>query len=80
MSSEARTLTANNAAELAAWCEGQSVVEYDALDDSKTAPGINVPVWGGAEIKRASVGDTIIRNNDGTFQVLNKMHRGEPNG
>jgi len=68
MSSQARTLTEKNAAELAAWCGGKSVVEHDALDDEKTSPGINVPTRDGVE--RASLGDSIIKNHDGTFGVF----------
>ena len=70
MSLEARTLTANNAAELAAWCGGKAVVEYDALDSAQSFPGINVPVGTGLEVKRASLGDTITRNESGVFRVV----------
>lgn len=68
MGSEAKTLTQNNALELAAWCQGRAVVEHDALDHSKTSPGINVPTVDGVE--RASLGDMIIRNNDGSFRIF----------
>lgn len=68
MSSEARTLTDENVWELATWCGGNPVVEHDALDHSKTSPGINVPC--GDEVVRASLGNVIIRKNDGTFQVI----------
>lgn len=68
MSFEARTLTAENAAELAEWCGGRLVTEIDALNHSATSPGINVPC--GDEVERASVGDTILRNSHGHFQVL----------
>lgn len=68
MASEARTLTENNAAELADWCGGRLVMEHDALDDDKTSPGINVLVDG--DVRRASVGDTLIRKNDGTFRII----------
>lgn len=68
MASEARTLTENNAAELADWCGGRLVMEHDALDDDKTSPGINVLVDG--DVRRASVGDTLICKNDGTFRII----------
>jgi hypothetical protein len=68
MSSEARTLTEDNAEELAAWCGGRAVVTHDALDRSKTSPGINVPC--GEDVERAMVGDMIIRNDDGSFRVF----------
>lgn len=68
MASEARTLTAENAAELAHWCGGRLAMEYDALDENKTSPGINVPLRDA--VGRASVGDTIIRQHDGTFSIF----------
>jgi hypothetical protein len=68
MGLETRVLTASNADELAEWCEGQKVIEHDALDRNKTSPGINLLC--GSEVKRASVGDTIIRRNDGTFAIF----------
>lgn len=72
MGSEARTLSEYNARELAEWCGGRAVVEHDALDHDKTTPGINVPVKGGVE--RAHVGDTLIRKNDGTFEIFKNQH------
>lgn len=72
MASEARTLTEKNAEALAAWCGGRAVVEHDALDSTKTSPGINVPVSGGVE--RASLGDTLIRKADGTFEIFRNTH------
>lgn len=68
MGSEARTVTVENAAELVAWCGGRGVVERDALDETKTFPGINVPTKNGVE--RASLGHMIIKQNDGTFEVF----------
>lgn len=68
MGSEARILTADNAFELAAWCGGRAVKEHDALNHGSFTPGINVPVGDGVE--RASMGDTIIRKNDGTFEIF----------
>lgn len=64
---EGRTLTAGNAEELAEWCNGIVVIEHDALDHSVSSPGINLQC--GEEVKRASVGDTIV-NNNGTFSVI----------
>jgi hypothetical protein len=68
MGSEARSLTRENAAELAHWCGGRLVTEHDALDHESTSPGVNVPV--GNDVERASLGDLIIHNNDGTFTVF----------
>jgi hypothetical protein len=70
MASEAKTLTANNAAELAHWCGGRAVKEHDALDHTSFTPGINVPTNGGASVERASMGDTIIKKHDGTFEIF----------
>lgn len=67
MSSEARILTQENASHLAEWCRGKLVNEQDAISPHVNTPGINVPVGEGVE--RASLGDTIIRKNDGTFEV-----------
>lgn len=70
MSSEARTLsgTTKNAEELTLWCGGKLVWEHDALGQHMAYPGINVPVGDGVE--RASMGDTIIKKNDGTFEIF----------
>lgn len=73
MASEARNLTENNAEELAHWCGGRLVREHDALDHSKSTPGINVPV--GNDVQRASVGDTIIRKNDGQFEIFKGINQ-----
>jgi hypothetical protein len=74
MTAAARTLNANNAAELAEWCGGRVVVEHDALDSDKTSPGINVPVGRGIGVKRASLGDVIVQKHDGTFDVVKRGH------
>ena len=68
MSSEARNLTERNAEALAHWCGGLVVQEHDALDHDNWTPGINLLVDG--EVQRASMGDTIIRKNDGTFEIF----------
>lgn len=68
MASEARVLSAENATMLTAWCKGKMVLEQDALQPHINTPGINVPV--GDSVERASVGDTIIRKSDGTFEVF----------
>lgn len=68
MSSEGRLVTDANAQEVADWCGGLPVIQYDALDDKKVIPGVNVPVGDGTQ--RASVGDVVIRNHDGTFQIF----------
>lgn len=71
MGSSARTLSSNNAHELAAWCGGRVVVEHDALDHDKTQLGINVPCKD--EVKRASLGDMIIHKGDDSFDVYKSV-------
>lgn len=68
MASEARTVSDENASFLAIWCGGKLVNEQDALSPHINHSGINVPVGDG--VKRASVGDTIIRKSDGTFDIF----------
>jgi len=68
MGSEARRLTHNNAEEIAQWCGGRVVAELDALDITQSSPGINVPVGDGVD--RASLGDLIIRDSEGAFQIF----------
>lgn len=72
MGSEARTLTAENAHEISEWCGGMVVQEHDALDHSKIQPGVNLQC--GDEVKRASVGDMVIRLHDGTFELYKKRY------
>jgi hypothetical protein len=73
MGSDARTLTESNAEELADWCGGRVVREHNALDHDSWTPGINVPIKHG--VQRASVGDSIVRKNDGTFEVFNTLFK-----
>jgi len=63
-------LTENNAESIAEWCGGRAVVQHNALDYDLTTPGVNVPV--GDEVQRAQVGDTVIRNHDGSFRIEKK--------
>lgn len=65
---EARTVTRDNAEELADWCGGQVVIEHDALDYDQSSPGINFQGKDG--VLRASVGQTIVHNNDGHFYLV----------
>lgn len=55
--------------DLVEWCGGTIVIEHDALDHAVTQRGINVPCQHD-EVKRASLGDTITRHDDGTFDVV----------
>lgn len=67
MSSEARLITASNIQEVAAWCRGVMVEEIDAFDPAVTNLAFNVATI--KEIERAHIGDTIIKNHNGTFQL-----------
>lgn len=67
MGSEARTVSKMNVGLVAKWCDGMMVEEKDPFDDAKTNPAFNFQA--GEEIKRAHIGDTIIKNADGTFQL-----------
>ena len=68
---ESLTVTSANAEALAEWCGGTLVEEHDALDHGKTQPGINVLC--GDDVKRASLGDTIIKHSNNTFDVIRDM-------
>lgn len=52
----------------ASWCGGHEVVEHDAFDHSKTFPAVNVLTKRG--VQRASEGDWIIQQEDGSFEVM----------
>lgn len=67
MSSEARVVSESNIGAVAEWCGGVVVVEHDALDHSATNPALNLETIAG--IERAHIGDTIIKNHNGTFRI-----------
>lgn len=58
---EANKLTSENVVALAAWCDGVSVVEHDALQHDITYAAINVPTPFG--MRRAQEGDWIAHVN-----------------
>jgi len=68
MGSEAKTVSESNIQEVAEWCGGVIKTEHDALDHSVTNPALNLQTVNG--IDRAHVGDTIIKNHNGTFQIF----------
>lgn len=49
------------------WCSGVVVEEIDPFDDGKRFPALNVPC--GDQVKRASLGDYVIKHSDGSFDV-----------
>jgi hypothetical protein len=67
MGSEARLVSEANIREVAAWCGGMMVEEIDPFDDAVTNPAFNVQTI--KEIERAHIGDTLIKNHNGTFQL-----------
>lgn len=68
MSSESRVINKHNIDEVASWCGGRVVVQHDALDSSITFPAINVPV--GDNVRRANIGDMVIKKDDGSFEIF----------
>lgn len=71
MGFEARTVSESNIQQLAEWCGGIVKTEHDALDHSVIHPAMNLRTVDG--IERVHVGDTIIKNNNGTFQIFRGM-------
>lgn len=64
-------LRADNATVLAAWSSAMVVEEVDPFDGDKKFPGLNVRC--GNEVKRASLGDYVIKHDNGTFDVKKPM-------
>lgn len=65
--SNSMLLTPETAVALSVWCGGQVVEEVDPFDDELRFPAVNVPTRSGVE--RASLGDYVIKDEDGTFAV-----------
>lgn len=72
----AKQVTEDTAKEITAWCGGRLVGEMDALDRSSVSPGINVPTLRG--VKRASMGDYVIKNVFAEFEVVNEATYNNP--
>jgi hypothetical protein len=62
---EAMQLTAENGANIAAWCGGRHEVEFKPSDPTDVVQWINIPTLEG--VMRASVGDWVIRGVGGEF-------------
>jgi hypothetical protein len=56
---------------VAAWCKGVQTEEIDPFDSTKRYPALNVPTNDGA--KRASLGDYVIKKEDGSFDVVTAL-------
>lgn len=67
---DAVQISSQNVTDVAAWCEGQEVVEHDALDHDKKFVGINVPTLIG--MKRVSEGDYLVRGSRNSFYPLKR--------
>lgn len=50
------------------WSHARIVEEIDPHDSSKRYPALNVQC--GDEVKRASLGDYVVKKADGTFDVM----------
>lgn len=70
MGAEAQLVSEANIGAVAEWCGGVVVTEHDALDHSATNPALNLGTING--IERAHIGDTIIKNHNGSFQIWKK--------
>lgn len=66
---EARQVTADDVIEVAAWCGGQVVEEFNPLTD-ESHPGVNVPTLNGP--MRASDGDYVVKEVGGRFGIYKK--------
>lgn len=56
---------------VAAWCKGVQVEEIDPFDAEKRYPALNIQTREG--VKRASVGDTVVKHDDGSFSVMSPL-------
>lgn len=65
------TLTADNATIVSVWANAVIVEEIDPFDSTLTFPGLNVQC--GDTVKRASLGDRVLKHGDGTYDVMSPM-------
>jgi hypothetical protein len=66
-SDTAMLLTEELVTVISVWCHGVIVEEIDAVDPSKRYPALNVQC--GDDVKRASLGDWVIKTGPDTFDV-----------
>lgn len=64
-------ITAETVNAVAVWCNGIVVEEIDPEYSEKRYPALNVQC--GDDVKRASLGDYVIKRKDGTYDVLGPM-------
>lgn len=63
----ALTLTADNVTVVSVWAHAMAVEEIDPFDGKQKFPALNVQC--GDTVKRASLGDVVIKHEDGTYDV-----------
>lgn len=68
---ENKMLTPDNVTVVAVWARALIVEEVDPTDPELRSPALNVQC--GDEVKRASIGDQVIKHDDGTFEVLGPL-------
>jgi hypothetical protein len=64
---KALMLTGDNVTVVSAWAKALIVEEIDSLDPEQKFPALNVQC--GDEVKRASLGDYVIKHEDGRYDV-----------
>lgn len=64
-------LTADNVQVVSVWARAVIVEEVDPTDPELRAPALNVQC--GDEVKRASIGDHVVKHADGSFDVLGPL-------
>jgi hypothetical protein len=64
---DAHMLQGDNVTVISSWCRGLIVEEIDPFDNESRYPALNVQCRGG--VKRASLGDYVIKHEDGSFDI-----------
>jgi hypothetical protein len=68
VSVEAIQLSAENVERAATWSGGIQVIEYDAIDKTRTFVALNIPTVFG--VVRVSEGDYIVKDQKGHFSTM----------
>lgn len=66
-----KLLTADNVTVVSVWAGAVIVEEVDPTDPERRSPALNVQC--GDSVKRASIGDHVVRHADGSFDVLGPL-------
>jgi hypothetical protein len=67
----AEMLTVDRATPISMWANAMAVEEIDPTDSTLRFPGLNVQTKDG--VKRASLGDYVVKHSDGSFDVVKPM-------